>query len=203
LEPTDPGSPRPRRWQDAPPAQESSSIADSDEFVGFNLGQVGFIMRRAPFFAAVHRGPSTEPVSRISGSYLDSILRFNDLDVPLFRLDDLLRDMFRIPEPSRLRAGLVARIDAFGPACAEAFRLTVNDSLPGADTEYIAIGIGGNGAIRNMPWQELRPAPSSLRRFLWTRGIVACRFGEPGRIEYLIDPADIVLPVLAGKGASA
>jgi len=217
LETTDPGSPVPRRWQGDKIVDDSSSIAESDEFVGFNLGQVGFIMRRAPFFAAVHRGPATEPVALpptkgkspvdttaggTSVSYVDSIIRFNDRDVPLFRLDDLLGKIFCIPEPSRLRAGLVAKIGAFGPKCAEAFKSAVHDRLPGADTEYIALGIGGDGAIRNMPWQELRPTPMSLRRFLWTRGIVACRFGEPGHIEYLIDPADIFLPVLAGKGAT-
>jgi len=205
LEAIDPGSLRLRRWQGGALAESSSSDAGSDEFVGFSLGRVGFIMRRAPFFAAVHRGPASETVSRNtavdggaiagSASYVDSILRFNDRNVPLFRLDDLLGDIFRIPEPSRLRAGLVARVDALGPVCAEAFRAAVRESLPGADLEYMAFGIGGDGVIRNMTWQELRPVPSSLRHFLWARGIVACRFGEPGRIEYLIDPADFFMPV--------
>jgi len=165
-------------------------------------------MRRVPFFAAVHRGQAAEraqggsPTAEAAG-YINGFLRFNDRDIPLFRLDDLLRDIFRIPGPVRLRAGLVARVDAFGPAAAEAFRTAALARLPGADTEYMAFGIGGDGAIRNVGWQELRPAPSSVRRFLWTRGIVACRFGEPGRIEYLIDPVDISLPALAGEGATA
>ena len=200
MEAIDPGSPRPHRWQGGPPAEEASPV---DEFVGFSLGRVGFIMRRAPFFAAVHRGPAAEPARADSASYVDSLLRFNDRDVPLFSLDDLLRNIFRITEASQLRAGLVARVDAFGPAAAEAFRAAARDRLPGADTEYIAFGIGGDGAIRNLPWRELRPVPSSLRRFLWTRGIVACRFGGHGLIEYLIDPADICLPVLEGQGATA
>lgn len=211
---------------------ETIESAAGDEFVGFNLGQVGFIMRRAPFFAAVHREPGTadaasdaaEGAGDAAGTvvegfcaaasavavaedgtavYLDSVIRFNDRDVPLFRLDDFLRSIFRIAEPSRLRAALVARIDAFGPACAEAFKAAARHNLGGADLEYLALGIGGNGAIRNIAWQELRPAPSSLRRFLWTRGIVACRFGEPGRIEYLIDPADLCLPVLENRGETA
>ena len=208
MKPSDPASPGPSRSRSVQHAESISGEADGDEFVGFSLGGLGFIMRRVPFFAAVHRGPVAERSSgdspkAVAACYINGFLRFNDRDIPLFRLDDLLRDVFRIPGPAGLRAGLVARIDSFEPAAAETFRAAALARLPGADTEFIAFGIGGDGAIRNVGWKELRPAPASVRRFLWNRGIVACRFGEPGHIEYLIDPVDISLPALTVERVQA
>jgi hypothetical protein len=200
-------------------AARSPTEAGADEdFVGFNVGGVGFIMRRGPFFAAVHRGDAVQegaetlPVTAGAGplpaaAYFDGRLRYGDGVVPLVRLDDLLRDLFRIEQAQEgrdqplFRAGLVARVDAFGPAAAEAFGALVKLRFPGLGAEHVAFGIAGDGAIRPVPWRELRPTPRALRVFLWNRGIVACRFREPGRLEFLIDPVDMAFPYLmSGDG---
>ena len=200
----------------------SLTEAGTDEdFVGFSVGGVGFIMRREPFFAAVHRGGLAGGTADDGGTvqagaeappaatYFDGRLQYGDGTVPLVRLDDLLRDLFRIeqaPEgfgrPS-FRAGLVARVDAFGPAAAQALGALVKRRFPGLGAEHVAFGIAGDGAIRPIPWRELRPTPPSLRAFLWSRGIVACRFCEPGKVEFLIDPVDMAFPYLMSGEAEA
>ena len=189
--------------------------------MGFSVGGVGFIMRREPFFAAVHRGGSPGGPADGGGAaqvcaevpaaaaYFDGRLQYGDATVPLVRLDDLLRDLFRIeraPEgrgrPS-FHAGLVARVDAFGPAAAEALGALMRRRFPGLGAEHVAFGIAGDGAIRPIPWRELRPTPRTLRAFLWSRGIVACRFCEAGRVEFLIDPVDMAFPYLVSGEAEA
>jgi len=188
-------------------ALRSPTEAGADEdFVGFSVGGVGFIMRKGPFFAAVHRGGADAPPGLggplSAAAYFDARLQYGEGVVPLVRLDDFLRDLFRIDQSPDcgarpgFRAGLVARVDAFGPAAAEAFGVLVRRRFPGLGVEHVAFGIAGDGAIRSIPWRELRPAPRSMRVFLWSRGIVACRFCESGRVEFLIDPVDMAFPYL-------
>lgn len=205
-------------------AVRSTAEAGADEdFVGFNVGGVGFIMRREPFFAAVHRGGADSAVQMgadvplapagsgplSAAAYFDGRLQYGDAVVPLVRLDDFLRDLFRIGRAQeggyrpRFRAGLVARVDAFGPVASEAFRILMRRRYPGLGVEHVAFGIAGDGAIKSIPWRELRPTPRALRVFLWSHGIVACRFGGPGRVEFLIDPVDMAFPYLMSGEAEA
>ncbi len=180
---------------------------DKDDFIGFSLGAVHFVMRRAPFFAAIHRGdaeglvnpPGIVPAANdtaVLSTFIDGFLCFNNREIPLFRFDDLLSRIFHITEPGHLRSTLVARLDSFSPSSAEAFRSLIRTCLPGADEEYLAFGISGDGSLRSIPWRELRPVPHGIRQFLWNKGIIACRFGAQDQIEYLLDPADICFPYL-------
>ncbi|MBN2873813.1 MAG: hypothetical protein JXM71_01865 [Spirochaetales bacterium] len=192
----------------------AASDPGADEFVGFGLGSVGFVMKRSPFFAAVHRVdtggcPDRGPASysgdaALAGiDFLDCSISYNDRDVPMLRLDDFLCGLFRIGESPSIRVGLVARTDDLGPDFAALFRAAVRERLPELDADLVAFGIGGNGAIKSIPWRELRRPPGALRGFLWPRGVLACRFGEAGGVEFLIDPADIIFPTRTALEAEA
>lgn len=249
------------------PGIAASDSGMNTEFVGFDLGGVSILMKRAPFFSAVHRPASdtartpgsaasadgavavamaaggadtfatddpatadpaagtpatragTAPDARdgsgaLIGPYFDTTMRFGDGYVAMVRLDDLLCDLFGIESltGTALRAGLVARVDAFGTKTATCLSGIIAERFPGLDTGLIAFGISGNGAMQPVRLSSLRPMPRTIRRFLWRQGIVACRFAAVGdadalhpqdRIELLVDPIDISFPGLCPPEVNA
>jgi len=170
----------------------------TENFVSFHIGELGFIMERRHFHAAIYRHQSTD-LSLTSGPrsmpYIHELLNFENRKVVMFNLDELLMELFHLAEPGSIRVAIIAGLGIFG----EKYRDVVTGML---DSRYgdcagnaLAFRIGSDGAIQGIAWSELRLLPAGLRTFLSARGIMGCRFVGEG-MEYILDPAVLALPSL-------
>jgi hypothetical protein len=172
----------------------------TENFVTFHIGELGFIMERRHFYAAIYRHQSTG--LSLSGNvhttpYIHELLNFDDRNVVMFNLDELLMDLFHLTDPGSIRVAIIAGLGVFGEECRDVVAGLLDASYAGCAGDALAFRISSDGAIRGMAFSELRLLPAGLRDCLAAKGILACRFvGES--IEYLIDPAVLALPSLSG-----
>jgi len=172
----------------------------TENFVTFHIGELGFIMERHHFYAAIYRQQSTG--LSLTGNartvpYIHELLNFEDRNVVMFNLDELLMDLFHLTDPGSIRVAIIAGLGIFGEECRDVITGMLGDSYGGCAGDALAFRISSDGAIHGMAFSELRLLPVGLRDFLAAKGIMACRFvGES--IEYLIDPAVLALPSLSG-----
>ncbi len=172
----------------------------SENFISFHIGELGFIMERRHFYAAIYRHQSTDP-SLTSGSrsvpYIRELLNFDNRNVVMFNLDELLMDLFHLTDPGTIHVAIIAGLQIFDDGPRNSVAGMLHDKYADCAGDALAFRISSDGAIRGIAWNEMRLLPSGLRSFLAARGIMACRFSGAG-MEFVIDPA-----VLAMSGLSS
>ena len=181
---------------DSPDPVQSES---REKFVTFHIGEAGFIMERRHFYAAIYRHQSTD-LSRTDNArtvpYIHEVLNFENRNLVMFNLDALLMNLFHLTDPESIRVAIIANLEIFGDQHKEDVAGVLENNFPGCAGDALAFRISSDGAIRGIPWSELKLLPAGLRSFLAARGIAACRFVGEG-IEFVIDPAVLAFPNLS------
>jgi len=180
---------------------EDPALAGSAEnFITFHIGEMGFIMERRHFYAAIYRHQSTE--LSLAGAartipYIHELLNFENRNVVMFNLDELLMDLFHLAESGSIRVAIIAGLGIFDERHRDVVAGMLDGRYGGCAGNALAFRISGDGLIQELAWRELRLLPAGLRSFLAARGVMACRFVGEG-LEYVIDPAVLALPSLSG-----
>jgi len=179
--------------------KDPAASRSTENFITFHVGELGFIMERRHFYAAIYRHQSTD--LSLAGEvrsvpYIHEILNFENRNVVMFNLDELLMDLFHLDDPGSIRVAIIAGLGIFGEQHREVLAGMLESNFSGCAGDALAFRISSDGAIHQIAWSELKLLPSGLRSFLSVRGIMACRF-IGGNIEYVIDPAIAVLPSLS------
>lgn len=181
---------------DSPDPVQSES---REKFVTFHIGEAGFIMERRHFYAAIYRHQSADlslAVNARAVPYIHEELNFENRNLVMFNLDELLMDLFHLTDPGSIRVAIIANLDIFGDQHKEGIAGILGNNFAGCAGDALAFRISSDGAIRGIAWTELKLLPAGLRSFLAARGIAACRFVGEG-IEFVIDPAVLALPSLS------
>jgi len=180
------------------PGDPASSGA-AENFVTFHIDGVGFIMERRHFYAAIYRRQSTD-LSRSSGSrsvpYIHEVLNFENRQVVMFNLDELLMDLFHLNDSGTIKVAIIAGLQIFDEGHRDSVVGMLADNFEACAGDAFAFRISSDGAIRGMDWGDLKLLPAGLRNFLSARGLMACRFVGDG-MEFVIDPGVLVFPSLS------
>lgn len=171
----------------------------TENFVSFHIDELGFIMERRHFYAAIYRHQSMD-LNLASGSssmpYILELLNFENRTVVMFNLDELLMDLFHLSDPETIRVAIIAKLQIFDEGQRDTVASMLNESYEGCAGDALAFRISSDGAIRGIAWSDLKLLPAGLRAFLSARGIMACRLVGEG-MEFVIDPAVLALPSLS------
>jgi len=183
----------------APPENtETTAGGNGENFVSFHLGELGFVMERAHFYAAIHRDkPQELDKAACPGlcPYLRELLPFEGRKVLMFNLDEHLRERFHLAEQGTIKVALIAELDIFGAEGGALVSGLLREQFPDCAGDALAFRVGGDGAIREIAYRDFRLLPRGLHDTLAARGLAACRFIDD-RIEFVIDPAKLALHCL-------
>ena len=173
----------------------------AEKFITFHLGRTGFIMERHHFYAAIYRNQSrnlNQADQARSLPYMSEVLNFDNSDVVMFNLDELLMDLFKLDDMGTIKVAIMAGLAVFAEGPRTAVTRMLASRFEGCVNDTIAFRISGDWAINMLDWACLRLLPAGIRDFLANRGILACHFAGDS-IEYVIDPAVLALPSLASQ----
>jgi hypothetical protein len=180
-------------------ATDPLQAGSSENFISFHLGDLGFIMERRHFYAAIYRHQSTDPSlaeNAFSVPYIHEVLNFENRKVVMFNLDELLTELFHLDDDDTIKVAIIAGLGIFGGEHSSIVAGLLEKGYEGCAGDALAFRISSDGGIRGIALSELRVLPAGLRSFLAARGIVACRVSEDG-MEYVIDPAVLAMPSLS------
>lgn len=127
-----------------------------------------------------------------TGSALSGTMQFREQTVPIFNFDNVLQRCFQCTIESLVKFALVSDVSEFSREFQTAYRRHMLRAHPELSPDYVALIVGSQAQIIQVPLMEINLIPAGLRQKQAARGVLGCRFSASGRIQYFLDIETVV-----------
>lgn len=118
---------------------------------------------------------------------ISGTMEYRHETVPIFDFDTFLHRHFQCSIDSLVKFALICELSAFSPAFQTAFHALIGEPHPELSPTYIALTVGSQAQIIQIPLREIHLIPGSLRKTETEFGVLGCRFPETSKIQYFLD----------------
>lgn len=164
------------------------------KFLEIASGEVDVLLNSSEFTESTLLG-ETRRVER-GASFLDGVASLAGTEVLVFDLLMFVTSLFSFPSEAprkdRTKAVLVD-VAGFSEDSRRAFGNYVEKVDKSVSPSLLLVQVGGSLQLVRIPLSQLKLLPAGIRAICRARGVVAMRFGDDGRPQYLLDLESIVL----------
>lgn len=170
-------------------------------FLLIEHSKIDFLISRSQVFASIFLYSPQKIESNLR--YLSYIIEYKNQKLLLLELSKYLEEAFNIESKDSSNLVLIIQINVFSESNRDIVKNLYKNicSYLGNDitSDYVALRVSSNIGIKNVSTNELEDIPLCIRKFESLNGVVALRFIEGSKIQYLIDIENIIIHKLLSK----
>jgi hypothetical protein len=107
--------------------------------------------------------------------------------VPIFDVDTFLHQHFQCRVETLVKFALICEVSTFSEDFRTIYHDTVSQPHPELSSSYIALTVGSQAQIIQIPLLEIHRIPLGLRTKHFQHGVLGCRFPATQKIQYFLD----------------
>ena len=154
-------------------------------FLLLTYAEMDFLVNREQLCASLfleHIGEFAGDIGTFSGT-----MEYREQTIPIFDFDLFLHQHFQCKIESLVKFALICELSAFSYEFQKMYYDRVGQPHPELSSTYIALTVGSQAQIIQVPLTEINLIPGGLRQKETQLGVLGCRFPPTQRIEYFLD----------------
>lgn len=173
------------------------------KFLSSTYGKTDFLINKEDIFSSIIMESVRTVGSRLL--YLSSVILFKGQLLPLFDIDNWLKQTFGIEKKEKSYLTLILRTELFSSENREYLKRFYweNGVTARFSKKYVALNISGDTVISGLDLNEMRLLPFSLIRRELDNGILGVKFLPGDRVQYLINIEEILFGKLIKERVSS
>jgi len=154
-------------------------------FLLLTYAEMDFLINREQLCASLfleHLDEFAGDAGTISGT-----MEYREQTIPVFDFDAFLHQNFHCKIESLVQFALICELSAFSQEFQNTYYERIGQLHPELSARYIALTVGSQAQIIQVPLTEINLIPGGLRQKETQRGVLGCRFPPTQRIQYFLD----------------